>query len=100
MSPLTQNRTAKPPEISARDFSALFIGFGGSPSSDQYVLPLVRQHVIALLRARVELTRAADLLMRILDHFLPLRDPADGAREREERREHAGREAQRLQRYP
>src|SRR5580700_7321050 len=100
MSPLTQNRTAKPPEISARDFSALFIGFGGSPSSDQYALPLVRQHVIALLRARVELTRAPDLLMRILDHFLPLRDPADGARKREQRREHAGREAQRLQRYP
>jgi hypothetical protein len=45
----------------------------------------------------VELARTADLLVRILDHFLPLRDPADGAREREEHGEHRGREAHRLQ---
>ena len=36
--------------------------------------------------------------MRILDHFLPLRDPADGAREREQHCEHRGGEAHRAQR--
>ena len=36
--------------------------------------------------------------MRILDHFFPLRDPADGARNREQYGEHRGREAHRLQR--
>ena len=34
----------------------------------------------------------------ILDHLVPLRDPADGARDREEHGEHRRREAQRLQR--
>jgi hypothetical protein len=31
------------------------------------------------------------------DHFLPLADPAHGAREREDRREHRGREAHRVE---
>ena len=35
---------------------------------------------------------------RILDHLLPLGDPADGARDGEQHREHVGREAERLQR--
>ena len=38
--------------------------------------------------AGVELARAADLLRGIDDHFLPLRDPADRARDREQDREH------------
>src|SRR5271168_1247415 len=61
-------------------------------------LPLRDRHVVALCGARVELTRTADLLVRVLDHLFPLRDPADSARERKEHREHAGREAERLQR--
>src|SRR5215471_10074718 len=59
-------------------------------------LPLRDGHVIALGVSGVELTRAADLLLRVLDHFLPLRDPADGAGDREQNGEHCGREAERL----
>src|ERR1700759_2154320 len=54
--------------------------------------------VIAPCLAGVELTRTADLLLRVLDHFLPLRDPADGARDREQHSEHRGGEAHRLER--
>src|SRR5690606_32978041 len=54
-------------------------------------------HVVALLLAIVELARAADLLLRIGDHFLPLRDPAHGAAEGEDRREHRCREADRVE---
>src|SRR5271167_3170475 len=43
----------------------------------------------------VELPRPADLLLRIGDHFIPLRDPANGSRQREERREQAHRDADR-----
>ncbi len=52
----------------------------------------------ALRGADVELARAADLLLGVFDHFLPLGDPADGAGDREQRREHRRREAHRLQR--
>ena len=56
-------------------------------------------HVVAReRRARIELARTADLLARILDHLLPLRDPADRAGDREQHREHRGREAHRLER--
>src|SRR3712207_6996090 len=37
-------------------------------------------------------------LLRILDHFIPLGDPADSPRYREEHGEHRGRKSQRLQR--
>src|SRR3954469_10381309 len=56
------------------------------------------RQVIPPRRAGVELARAADLLRRILDHLLPLRDPADRAGECEQHREHRGREAHRLER--
>src|SRR5690606_30734531 len=56
------------------------------------------RHVVARSVASVELARTADLLARVLDHLLPLGDPADGARQREQYREHGGREAERLQR--
>ena len=56
-------------------------------------LPLIDRHVIARFRAGIDLARTADLLVRILQHLLPLRDPADGARQREQRGEHAGRES-------
>ena len=36
--------------------------------------------------AVVQLARTADLVFRIGDHLVPLRDPAHGARERENRR--------------
>ncbi len=44
---------------------------------------LVNSDVVAPRRTDVELARTADLLTWILDHFLPLRDPAGGARHRE-----------------
>src|SRR5690606_39860193 len=47
--------------------------------------------VVALCCAGVELARPADLLMRILDHLVPLGDPADGARHREEHGKHGRR---------
>jgi LysR family transcriptional regulator of beta-lactamase len=49
-------------------------------------LSACRRHVIALRRAGVELARTADLLLGIRDHLVPLRDPADGAGEREQQR--------------
>ncbi len=58
---------------------------------------LGRGDVIALHRAGVELARAADLLVRIGDHLVPLRDPADGAGQREQHGEHRRREADRRQ---
>ena len=54
------------------------------------------RHVVAPRRAGIELARPADLLVRILDHLLPLRDPADRAGDREQHGEHGGREAHRL----
>src|SRR6516225_4900745 len=49
---------------------------------------------------REELARPADLRIRILDHLGPLGDPADGAGNREEHREHRGREPHRPQYDP
>src|ERR1700676_2288884 len=66
----------------------------------QALLALVDLDVIATRRAGIELARAADLLVRILDHLAPLADPADGARDREQNGEHRGRETHRLQRDP
>src|SRR5215218_10255506 len=59
--------------------------------------PLGERQIIPPRRPGVELARAADLLRRVLDHLLPLRDPADRAGEREQHREHRRREAHRLQ---
>src|SRR5258708_27323253 len=66
--------------------------------SNDALFPPRNRLVVARCRPGVELARAADLLARILDHFLPLGDPADGAGDREQHREHGGREAHRLER--
>src|SRR5262245_58027033 len=57
-----------------------------SPSLDMlsFSTALLRRNVIPLLGARIELTRTADLLLHVLDHFLPLGDPADRARKGEQ----------------
>src|SRR5437016_3824767 len=47
---------------------------------------------IAALRSDVDLPRARDLLIRVLQHLLPLRQPARNAWNREEHREHVHRE--------
>src|SRR5579884_4389120 len=56
------------------------------------------RYVVAARRAGIELARTTDLLLRVLDHLLPLCDPADRARDREQHGEHGGREAHRLER--
>src|SRR5271163_3049240 len=61
-------------------------------------LALAHRLILAQRLAGVELAGAADLLLRILDHLLPLGDPADRARDREQNREHVGWEPHRLQR--
>src|SRR6266436_5222200 len=61
---------------------------------------LVDRGVVALRRAGEELARPADLHVGVLDHLGPLRDPADGAGDREQYGEHRGREAHRLQDDP
>src|SRR6266568_3248084 len=55
------------------------------------------RHVVAQGRAGEELAGPADLHVGVLDHLGPLRDPADGPRDREQYREHRGGEAHRLQ---
>ena len=52
--------------------------------------------VVARALARVDLARAGDLLLLVLDHLEPLGDPAARARDREQDGEHADRHAQRL----
>src|SRR5690606_32837681 len=49
--------------------------------------------IVARVRAVIELARAADLFLRIGDHFLPLGNPAHRAGHGEDRREHRGGEA-------
>src|SRR5271155_5314626 len=62
------------------------------------LFPLIDVDVVAARLAGIELPGAADLLLRVLDHFAPLADPADGAGDREQNGEHRGRETHRLQR--
>src|SRR5690625_3014489 len=59
--------------------------------------PVLDIHIIPLGLAGIELAGAADLAVLVLQHLLPLRDPADRAAEREDRREHGSREAHRFE---
>src|SRR5437016_849917 len=54
----------------------------------------VDRHELPPRCAGVELARPADLVFRVADHLLPLRDPAHGAREREDAGEHRYRDAE------
>src|SRR6516225_9308403 len=56
------------------------------------------RHVVTLRGTGIELARAPDLLLRVLDHFLPLRDPANGAGNREQHGEHRRGETHSLER--
>ena len=71
--------------------------------SGLYAMPAVTadqrkaaDRILAAVGADIELARTADLLLRILDHLLPLRDPADGARHGEQHGEHVRGNAHRL----
>src|SRR5262245_8802856 len=67
-------------------------------TSELPIVPSRDRQIVAARGAGIELARPPDLLVRILDHLLPLRDPADRAREREQHGEHRGREAHRFER--
>src|SRR5207302_4696565 len=54
----------------------------------------VDRHELPPGGAGVELARPADLVFRVADHLLPLRDPAHGARQREDAGEHRYRDAE------
>src|SRR5713226_1702786 len=54
------------------------------------------RHVLALAGADVDLARPGNLLLRVLDHLLPLGKPAGGPGDREEDGEHLDRESHRL----
>src|SRR5213082_899149 len=60
------------------------------------LLPLLDRHVFALARPRVDLARAGDLLLGVVDHLEPLGHPARGARDREHHGEHVGGDVQGL----
>ena len=66
------------------------------PSISSRVAALVDRHVVASRGAGVDLARAGDLLLRVVHVLQPLGDPAGGARDREDHREHLGRDPQRL----
>src|SRR5581483_3588182 len=57
---------------------------------------LADRHERPLARPRVDLARASDLLLRVLDPLEPLGEPARRARDREHDREHRDRQAERL----
>src|SRR5438067_1739204 len=57
---------------------------------------LLHRRVLALGGAGVDLPRPRDLLLGILQHLLPLRQPARRARDGEQHREHVERKADRL----
>src|SRR2546421_6662095 len=54
----------------------------------------VDRHELPPGGAGVELARPADLVFGVADHLLPLRDPAHGARKREDACEHRYRDAE------
>src|ERR1700733_7122451 len=53
-------------------------------------------HVVTLCGPKINLPRPRDFLLRIEQHFLPLRDPAGRARNREQHGKHRHGEAHRL----
>src|SRR5688500_11482910 len=64
-------------------------------NSFSMTLPLVERLDVPPRGALVELAWPADLVLGVGNHLLPLRDPADGAREREDAGEHRHRDAER-----
>src|SRR3974390_264710 len=83
---------------SRADFAVAKSTFCASPMRKPAASAAADRHVVPVCLARVQLTRPADLLLRIVKHLLPPRNPADGAGHGEEDGEHRDREAHRLQR--
>src|SRR5690606_28203837 len=56
----------------------------------------VHRDVVAQVGANIDLPRPCDRLLLVLEHLLPLREPARGTRDGEQYREELRREAHRL----
>lgn len=67
-------------------------------SYHQMLSALACLDVVALRSAGIQLARAANALLWILDHFFPLGNPADRSCHREQHGEHGGGKAECLQR--
>src|SRR4051794_8308573 len=81
------------PRLTVLDVSGQYLLTPASPTDVRATnLPLLDPLVIAPLRAGKNLARARDLLVGIVEHLAPLRQPAGDARDREEDREHVHRE--------
>src|SRR5579872_4521110 len=91
---------ALPPKSVLVDSNSLIVpirvGTGRAPRAPPFKLSLGNRLHIPALRAGEKLPRTADLVLRVGHHLVQLRDPADGAREREDRREELHRDADRL----
>src|SRR5690606_17881985 len=75
------------------------VGWNAGPDpvrARAWLLPPRHLHVWPLVLPDVDLSRSRDLLVLVLQHLLPLREPACSARDCEEHREHVDREAHRL----
>src|SRR6516225_12405135 len=86
------------PEANVSHRGRLLTGVESRAGPRPTLFPLRHRQIFAQRCPGIELTRPAQLLMWVFDHFFPLRDPADGAGEREEHREHRGGETHRAQR--
>lgn len=58
--------------------------------------PFTHHHIVTLTGTQVDLAGPCDLLIGVVEHFLPLSKPADRARDGEQDRKHLNRKAHRL----
>src|ERR1043165_243161 len=102
MRSVAMNRNDSPRSYTSRTFPRRASGKGRDVSRIAAVMArdcssaLLDRNEVSSSRSRVNLPRPRDLLVGIDQHFLPLRQPAGDARNREEHREHVDRELQRL----
>src|SRR5205814_7796899 len=73
---------------------ALYPDASGCPELN---LPPIDGQISPLRRPDIELPWTADLFLGIGDHLIPLRDPANGARDSEQGGEHVGGKTDRVQ---
>src|SRR5436309_2066906 len=76
-----------------RRMGAAFIGVLRTMERRVRSGPLLERDVVALGRAFVDLARAGDLLVLVLQHLFPLREPSRGTGDGEEHGKHVLREA-------
>src|SRR5215204_1038366 len=91
-----QATVRKPLRVVLDPSAATVLGASSRLKTARRSLPLLESHVLPLALAVVDLPRARDRLLVVLNELEPLRDPARGARDGEDHREHLGRHAERL----